>query len=239
GILTEKFGLNNENSMIRKGVEFLFKFQTDEGDFRGIYGNQYSPNYSAGIIEILIKAGYEKDHRIEKCFKWLLSVRQNDGGWTIPIRTHNVDWQEVMYSKELLKPIKEKPFSHVVTGVVLRAFAAHSKYKNSEKAQKIGELLATRFFKSDKYTDRRSKENWFKVSFPFWFTDIISALDSLSLLGFNKVHPNIDLALETLKSRQLENGLWDLKLLKTKDKNLIYWINLIICRLYKRFFKEY
>ena len=66
GILVEKFGFNKQHPAIQKAAKYLFTFQTQGGDFRGIYGNQFSPNYSAGIAELLIKAGYEKDARIKK-----------------------------------------------------------------------------------------------------------------------------------------------------------------------------
>jgi hypothetical protein len=36
---------------------------------------QYTPNYSAAIMELLIKAGYSTDVRTEKGFQWLLSIR--------------------------------------------------------------------------------------------------------------------------------------------------------------------
>jgi len=236
GFLIEKYSFNNQHQAIQKAAEFIFTFQTEEGDFRGIYGNQYSPNYTAGIMELLIKAGYENDHRIERGFEWLLSVRQDDGGWAIPIRTNNAKWSEVMDSEIILQPKKEKPFSHLVTGVVLRAFAAHPKYRHFEEAKIAGELLTSRFFKPDKYPDRKIVDYWFRVSFPFWFTDIISSLDTLYYLGFTSSHPQIELALNILRDRQLETGLWDLKLLKTKDKDLPLWIALVICRIFKNFY---
>jgi len=86
GELVEKYGVNKKLPAIQKAAEFLFSFQTEEGDFRGIYGTQYTPNYTAMIMEILIKAGYENDARIKKGFKWLLSIRQADGGWAIPFQ---------------------------------------------------------------------------------------------------------------------------------------------------------
>ncbi|MFX0106449.1 MAG: hypothetical protein ACFE75_13315 [Candidatus Hodarchaeota archaeon] len=236
GFLIEKYNFDNQHQAIQKAAEFLFSFQTEEGDFRGIYGNQYSPNYSAAIMELLIKAGYDQDPRVEKGFKWLLSIRQDDGGWTVPIRTNNAKWSDVMDLEETLQPNKQKPFSHMVTGVVLRAFAAHPNYRNLEDAKKAGELLASRFFKPDKYPDRKAVDYWFRVSFPFWFTDIVSSLDTLSNLGFTTSHPQIKLALNTLRERQLENGLWDLKLLKTKDKDLPLWVALAICRIFKKFY---
>jgi len=87
GQLVEKYGLNKKHPALRKAADFLFTFWTDEGDFRGLYQNQYTPNYTAGIMELLIKAGYEEDPRILRGFDWLLSIRQNDGGWTLSLRT--------------------------------------------------------------------------------------------------------------------------------------------------------
>ncbi|MBI3480038.1 MAG: hypothetical protein HY016_06740 [Nitrosomonadales bacterium] len=71
-LLVEEYGLNNRHPAIQTAAEYLFSFQTKEGDIRGIYGDQYSPNYSAAITELLIKAGYENDARIQKLFRWLL-----------------------------------------------------------------------------------------------------------------------------------------------------------------------
>jgi len=234
GILIEKYGLNNQHSMIRKAAEFLFTRQTDGGDFRGIYGNQHSPNYSAAIMELLIKAGYDGDSRIEKGFGWLLSMRQNDGGWAIPLRTVSAKYADAL-NAETIEPDPAKPFSHLVTGIVLRAFAASQKYSNSPEAVKAGKLLASRFFKKDVYPDRNSTQYWERVSFPFWFTDIVSALDSLSLIGLTRENPDIDNALNWLKRRQRDDGLFELKLLRGKEKNLKFWVCLAICRLFKRF----
>jgi hypothetical protein len=51
----EFYGLNKKHAAIKKAAEYLFLFQTNEGEFRGMYGNQYSPNYSASITEFLIR----------------------------------------------------------------------------------------------------------------------------------------------------------------------------------------
>ena len=119
--LVEFYGLNKKHDAIRKAAEYLFSFQTKEGEFRGMYGNQYSPNYSASITEFLIKAGYE-GIRIEKSLNWLLRMRQDDGGWAIPLRTRNRELA-ALNEKETIEPDKTKPFSHLVTGIVLRPFS--------------------------------------------------------------------------------------------------------------------
>ncbi|MCP8304688.1 MAG: hypothetical protein H3Z50_04365 [archaeon] len=242
GQLVELYGLNRKHPAIRKAADFLFEFQTEEGDFRGIYQNQYTPNYTAAIMELLIKAGYEENSCIEKGFTWLLSIRQNDGGWAIPFRTIGSKGSgallEVMKKPEPVKPDKSKPFSHCITGVVLRALAAHQDYRKLEEARVAGELLKSRFFQPDKYPDRRAADFWTKFTFPFWFTDLLSALDSLSLLGFTKDDPQIEKALKWLSDRQQENGLWKLTLLKAKSiEDLPLWISLAVCRIFKRFYK--
>ncbi|MFX1590457.1 MAG: prenyltransferase/squalene oxidase repeat-containing protein, partial [Promethearchaeota archaeon] len=143
--LIEKYGLTRSHQSIEKAAEFILSFQTKEGDIRGIYGNQYSPNYTAGMIELLIKAGYETDLRIKKALDWLLSVRQDDGGWAIPNRTHSANWRDVINIKEVLEPIRDKPSSYMVTGVVLRAFAAHSVYRKIKEVNRAGKILISGF----------------------------------------------------------------------------------------------
>ena len=239
GILVEEFGFNNTHPAIQDTVEYFFTFQTREGDFRGIYGNQYSPNYSAGIMELLIKAGYENDARIKRVFEWLISIRQNDGGWAIPFRTQNKNLNVISTHLEPVEQDKSRPFSHMVTGVVLRAFAAHPTYKRSEQAQAAGHLLLSNLFKQDNYPDRAATSYWFGFSYPFWFTDLLSALDSLSLLGFSKNEPQINKALKWFVENQQNDGLWELRILKGQNKDVIkLYLSLALCRVYKRFYSK-
>ena len=237
GVLVEEFGLNKKHPAIQKTAEYLFSFQSQSGDFRGIYGNQYSPNYSAGITELLVKAGYEGDRRIEKVFVWLLSVRQKDGGWAIPLRTRNYKLDVISADPNTIEPDASKPFSHVITGVVLRAFAAHPIHRNSKEAREAGKLLLSRLFHKDGYPDRAGAEYWLRFSFPFWFTDLISALDSLSLLGFSEQEPQTKKAIQWFIKNQQRTGFWELKILKGRDKNVLQlWLALAVCKIFKRFY---
>ncbi len=236
GELVGKFCFNKRHPTIQKAASFLFSHQTSEGDFRGIYGTQYSPNYSAAIMELLIEAGYNSDKHIEAGFQWLLSARQNDGGWAIPLRTAGIkSYTTVLSQKTTIQPDRTKPFSHLVTGIVLRAFAAHPKYKQTTEAKSASILLASRFFKNDVYPDRQDVKYWFRFSYPFWFTDLLSALDSLSKIGIERKNPQINKALQWFVSEQQQNGAWKLKTVRGKDKDLDSWINLAICRVFKRF----
>jgi len=236
GELVERYGFTRKHPSMSRAAEFLFSRQTPEGDWRGIYGRQYTPNYSAGILELLVKAGYERDPRAKRAFEWLLSMRQNDGGWAGPIRTVGVGLTAAVMQAPTIEPDKTKPFSHLATGVVLRAFAAHPKWRKAKEARVAGELLASQLLKRDRYPDRADVSYWTKFTFPFWFTDLLSALDSLSLLGFTAQHPQIRKGLDWLVSRQQANGLWDVERLKHSSDSLS--IALAICRVFRRFFES-
>jgi hypothetical protein len=86
-VLVCKFGLDHQHPAVAAAAEFLSSCQTDAGDYRGIYGRQHTPNYSAAITELLIRAKYEGSAQVENSMRWLLAMRQDDGGWAIPTRT--------------------------------------------------------------------------------------------------------------------------------------------------------
>jgi len=228
--LVEFYGLNKKHEAIRKAADYLFSFQTEEGEFKGIYGNQYSPNYSASITEFLIKAGYT-GARIEKSLDLLLKMRQNDGGWAIPLRTRN-EKLEALNKKETIELDRTKPFSHLITGIVLRPFSLISEYQN--RVKDAGMLLADRVFTRDKYSDRMGVEYWTKFTYPYHWTDLLSTIDTLSLLGI-KNHPKIKEIKEWFEKHKQENGTYEVSVMAgAKYKDVKYWITLQYLNVLKR-----
>lgn len=73
---------------------------------------------------------------------------------------------------------------------------------------KAGTLLASRFFRRDVYPDRSAAVFLMKFSYPFWFTDLLSSpdllslLDSLSRLGFDLRDTGIKQALAWFVAKQ-------------------------------------
>jgi hypothetical protein len=228
--LVEFYGLNKKHGAIRKTADYLFSFQTKEGEFRGIYGNQYSPNYSASITEFLIKAGYG-DTIIEKSLDWLLRMRQDDGGWAIPLRTRNRGVGDIN-EKETIGPDTAKPFSHLVTGIVLRPFSLMTAYRS--KAKDAGMLLAERVFSRDKYLDRMGVEYWTKFTFPYHWTDLLSTIDTLTQLGIYN-HPKIKEMERWFEKHKQDNGTYDVSVMAgAKYKDVKYWITLQYLSVLKR-----
>ena len=220
--LVEFYGMNKKHKALEKAAKYLFSFQTKEGEFRGMYGYQYSPNYSASITEFLIKAGY-RGERIEKSLNWLLKMRQDDGGWAIPLRTKN-EKLGALLKKETIEPDRTKPFSHMVTGIVLRPFSLIPNYR--KEVTDAGMSLANRIFTRDKYSDRKGVEYWTKFTYPYHWTDILSTIDTLTLLGLKK-HPKIEEIKQWFKKHKQENGTYLVRVMAgAKYKDVKYWITL-------------
>lgn len=236
--LVGKYEFSGGHPALERAADFLFSFQTEEGDFRGLYRDQYSPNYTAGMTELLVKAGYGDDGRIQKVFSWLLSMRQDDGGWALPMRTGvpkgTSTVKEAFWVEKPIQPDRSRPFSQWVTGIVLRAFAAHEEYRATREALAAGELLKSRFFKPDPYPDRKAASFWEKIRYPFWWTDILSALDSLWWLGFSADDGDIRRGVDWLIASQEQSGLWKARYLSGSDKDIHLWTTLQVCRVLKR-----
>lgn len=232
--LVEKYRVTKEHPGLPKAADYLLAHQSAEGDIRGIYGDQTSPNYTAAILELLIKAGYDNDPRLLRSMNWLLSCQQDDGGWALAFRTRgfNLDAFDL---EETIAPDFSKPSAHAITGAVLRALAIHPLYRDRQETWRAGQLLQERFFTSDKYADRRHRDFWTRFAFPFIYTDIISALDSLSLLGLSVDHPKIMQAFAWFEMHQAADGMINTISNPSGKGDMQFWLQLAICRIYKRF----
>ena len=231
GELVCKFGLDYHHPAVAAAARFLSSCQTEAGDYRGIYGRQYTPNYSAAITELLIRAGYEDSAQVEKAMRWLLGMRQDDGGWAIPARTLGMSLNVMYTARETVEPNRSRPSSHLITGIVLRALAAHPRYRHSADARRAAELVKSRFFCRDVYPDRAAPSNWLVFSYPFWWTDLLSALDSLAQIGFRPDDPNIVRGMAWFLDNQDPIGLWNTGRNRPKGPDSDLWVGLAICRM--------
>jgi hypothetical protein len=246
--LVEQYGFTRESPSAARAAEFLFSCQTDEGDIRGILANQYITYYMGAIMALLIQAGYGDDPRMAKGFRWLLSMRQNDGGWTIPLITHTLDratqYRLTSEYAEPVQPDRSKPFSHNWTGMVLRAFAVHPQERTSAEARTAAGLLKSRFFQPDAYTSYQAASYWVRFEYPFWWNNLVAALDSVSRIGLSKEDAQMQQALSWLIAHQEENGLWRVSYAEAHEqrgetaraRTMKPWISLAICRIFRRLY---
>jgi hypothetical protein len=244
--LVEEYEFTREHPQACRAAEFLFSCQTEQGDIRGILANQYATYYTGAIMALLIQAGYADDPRIEKGFQWLLGMRQSDQGWTISILTHKFDratqYRLTSQYAEPVEPDRSKPFSHNWTGMVLRAFAVHPTYRKSQAAWTAACLLKSRFFLPDSHTSYHAAGYWVRFEYPFWWNNLVAALDSLSLIGLPVDDEQIRQAANWLVNHQEKSGLWRVNYNEPDEKNtrkvkeMKLWVTLAICRVFKRLY---
>ncbi|UCH59320.1 MAG: hypothetical protein JSV61_14015 [Anaerolineales bacterium] len=235
-LLVEMYGLQREHACIQIAADYVFTCQAEEGDIRGILGNQHMPYYHGAILELIVKAGYANDPRLEKGLEWLLSVRQADGGWVVP--TQAVPSKQRNSQYWLGKPIKadsQKASSHLATGMALRAFTAHSRYHQNPEVIAAANFLKGRLFRADAYTDRKAPSYWLKFQYPFWWTNLLTALDSLSRLGYSPPDEQLKRGIDWFLTNQSEDGLWETGYGSGgRAGENRHWVGLAICRVLKR-----
>lgn len=248
--MIDQYEMDNTHPSIVKASEYIFSCQSAEGDIRGILANQYAPYYTGAILSLLIKAGYDNDSRVEKGIRWLLDMRQDDGGWVIgsPGMVKRT-WKEILKATSTWNMEPEKdfdrsmPFSAAGTGMAIRALAVHPAYGKSQEAKQAAALLKSKFFKKDNWSWYEHPDNWIRFQFPYWWNHLVSALDAVSLIGFSMDDEDICDAVDWLAANQEKSGLWKVsysKIHKANEKDntkgMQLWITLCICRVLKRLY---
>jgi hypothetical protein len=196
------------------------------------------PYYHAAILELLIKAGYADDTRTHAGLRWLLTMRQADGGWIIPAQLVPASQKsDKLWEGVPILPERSRPHAHLATGMVLRAFAAHPGYRRIPEVITAGERLKERFFQADRYNDRKAPAYWLKFQFPFWWPNLLTALDTLAGLGFDRHDPAIARGLAWFAENQSTDGLWETGYGSGRNaENMRRWVGLSVCRVLYKFF---
>lgn len=237
-LLVENYSFDRTRPTIEKAADFIFSCQTSEGDIRGIIGNQYMPYYHGALLELLVKAGYQDDSRVARGLDWLLSMRQDDGGWIVPAQLVPASQKTGTFWKGApLPPDRTQPHAHLATGMALRGFADHPEYNRRPEVIAAGTALKNRFFQPDKYNDRKTRAYWFKFQYPFWWNNLLTALDTLSKLGFTQEDPGIANGLDWFLTNQEEDGLWPTGYGSgRKAESNRRWVGLAVCRVLKSYY---
>ncbi|MBI5533079.1 MAG: hypothetical protein HY898_10205 [Deltaproteobacteria bacterium] len=249
--LVDQYELDHRHPAVHKACEYVLSCQTAEGDIRGILANQYAPYYTGALLYLLIKAGYGDDPRIERGMRWLLEVRQADGGWVIgspgmlglgKLSAREMNDLTSNGKRETAKAFDpSQPFSAAGTGMALRAFAISPRYRKSPQASAAARLLKSKLLREDNWSSYQHPDNWVRFQFPFWWTQLVSALDTLSLMGWSAQDSDVRRGVDWLVAHQQPDGLWKTSYSRIHKSSggaekveLRQWITLAICRVLRR-----
>jgi hypothetical protein len=81
-----------------------------------------------------------------------------------------------------------------------------------------------------------------RFEYPFWWNNLVAALDSLSLMGLSRDDDDIRRGLDWLIKHQQASGLWKASYAKAEEKetakvrDMRLWVSLAICRVLKRLY---
>lgn len=226
-----RVGEGPKNTPLHKACEFLLKTQEEDGGLADLAlgetpqtrARSVALHFQGWALSALCRAGYDEDKRVQKGFDFLLANRQHDGGWA---------WRGVRTQSAA------RPSSHLVTGMVLRAFASSRTRKQSREARRAAELLATRFLQPDRYEDRKAASYWEHLNEPRFWVDVLDALDSVTAIGLGKENSGVRTAEAYIRGRQSEDGFWypgppdkdapknGEKAPASKDKDAALWLTL-------------
>lgn len=196
-LLTD-LGLTKEDDHIRRGCDFLFAHQWEDGQFhrrrkffgRGIdWEERAEPCTQARIIRLLIQAGYGDDPRTRAAIRWMLETQRKDAMW---LCGH-------AHGKGCLRATLD-----FLQAAVLDSDTA-ALLETTRAAQVVCSLLMER--NMGRY---HVEAAWEVLIYPYYGYSIISALNTLAKLGYPLENPHVRMAVDYLLSRRLPDGRWPL-----------------------------
>ena len=232
-LLLSELGFKSD-SRIEKAVEFLSRFQEEDGSFSSVLRTRKSSSkdfcITGIILKILLIFGYTVSS-VREALNYLVTTEDN--GWSCNYYPMQKD--------------KVIPTSCYMGGIkVLAAFARlPSPFVTAEVKDIIARnaeiYLENRiyWYRKDKHGKRAKKPSWTKFAFPlFWQSDVLDVLDVLTELHVKD--ERMQESLELIRSKQVE-GKWILERTYPKETGILgkvgqpsKWITLRALRVLKR-----
>jgi len=193
-----EMGLNQEEQAVRRGVEFMFTHQGEDGKFRrwrnragkGMgWEERVDPCTNARIVRFLIRFGYGSDPRTRRAIEWLLAEQRADGMWLCGYA------RGAGCLRATLDFLRVAVLDPETAGLSATRRAAEG----------VCDLLMQpgmgRYHVADE---------WTALVYPYFGYGVIPALDALGRLGIAAEHPRMVAARDYLLSRRLPDGSWPL-----------------------------
>ncbi len=192
-------GLTAEEEHVRRGCEFMFEFQRENGGFcrrrrvsgRGvIWEEDPEPCTHARILRFLTQFGYGDDPRVRAGFDWLLTTQRPDGMWMCSRR-------------DVRRGCLRATLDTLRAAILQPEMAGLEATRQAAKA--VADLLM-----EPRMSRYHVGGRWETLQYPYFGYSVLSALEALAVLGYTVDHPRVAAAVDYLVSRQRDDGTWPL-----------------------------
>ena len=182
------------------------------------------PHYNGFALRNLLRFGLEKNKRVQKLIRWLLSMQRPDGGWIVPYL------QDVKYLPEYrnmkmadfikaigavdrprldLKKLEQIPSCIWSTMGVVRGLIQSREWVHSKEVRRGADFFLDRFFKRNYHaTFYQSEKNWTRLKYPTYFGSGLGGLDILSHIGYGPDDERMERPIRWLMSMRAKDGFW-------------------------------
>lgn len=216
-----ELGLSAQDAPVRKGMEYLFQCQVENGSFvqEGTQcGIEVGLVPTNAVLLALARTGYGDDPRVAKGYEWLCSWQVEDGSWLSPRAKMSRD--------------KGEGYPHPYCGIhatcnTLLGLSATEKTRESQAAKRGAEFILNLYGSK---CDRSVESPYPVTGTPFdgaWFDprlvppadtsppDIVveaistqHVLATLSMLGYGLENEKVRAGFQRLMGFQSQDGLW-------------------------------
>lgn len=189
------FGCTKDLSAIQKGLIAILKNQKSDGKFPLLQHHQ-------GLaLWLLVKYGLAGNPFVEKGFRWVTKRQRADGGWLSPT---------MLAEGESVKTTRSDIWT---TLVIVQAFSAHSRLRNTEVCHNGAAFLLNVFLEQNHTTLFPEPDAWSHLYIEYSENGLFRGgtlrfLEALAPLPDCHEHPNFKKALNWLIDQQLPSGLW-------------------------------
>ncbi len=214
-----------EEGHIMASLEKILSWQTPEGWIPGPEMVGIPETHSNGFaLGILNRFGMEKDPRVQRLSRWLMSMQRRDGGWNIPYIEDVRHMPEYKYMRmsefvDLVRHGKikgyemhdydEVPSCIWTTLMVLRGLVQDPALRHDDRTRRGGDFFLEHFFKRNYHAAYyRSEKNWTTLKYPTWHGSGLCGLDMLTAIRFGPADPRMDWPVKWLVEARSRDGLW-------------------------------
>lgn len=210
-------GFNNNHPHVKKGVEYLFSMQNDDGAWpipigppqQVDGGYDMIPLQTSFPLRAIAACGYSTDKRAELGYEWLLDQCLEDGAWPSGTKAG---------TKGFVAGYRKLPHSRwgcrTNTTAALAVLALHPKRRNNEPARKALDLLLARETKERHIIGFEVARLIGVEPFRGYFThfarfDLAFILDLCWKIGANREDQRVKGIIDFVLESQGQFGLWE------------------------------